>query len=251
MFVHLPSKLISFLRVGSQKLFESSGILLKDECHNIKWEEDIRIEHFISIIADFTMDEKQCYYLPYVLPHCHQYHDKHQFLLSEPLLIQFSNGVLPRGFFCLLVVHLLQKLPCGWQHDLLSSTGDTKKHFINFMTFCLPDGFWLRMQDKVYYFELQVRHYKDSKLENASYNPKVVSTLQPYFIDICKRLEYDSEKLRYGFLCHDRENIDDDHIALIPSLEAPLPPNLQCSRKCKNQTIMGNLHTILFDKVCT
>ena len=257
MFVHLPSKLISFLRVGSQKLFESSGILLKDECHNIKWEENIHIEHFISflihkkIIAHFSMDEKQYYYLPYILPHCHQYHDKHQYLLSEPLLIQFSNGVLPRGFFCLLVVHLLQKLPCGWQHDLLSSNGDSKKHFINVITFCLPDGFCLRMQDKVYYLELQVRHYKDCKLENASYNPKIFSTLQPYFKDICKQLDYDNEKLRYGFLCHDRENIDDDHIALIPSLEAPLPRNLQCNRKCKNQTIIGNLHTIWFDKVCT
>ena len=257
MFVHLPSKLISFLRVHSQELFESSGILLKDECHNIKWEEDIHIEHFISflihkkIIAYFTMDEKQYYYLPYLLPHCHLYHDKHQFLLSEPLLIQFSNGVLPRGFFCLLVVHLLQKLPWGWQHDLLSSNGDSKKHFINVITFCLPDGFCLRMQYKVYYLELQVRHHKDSKLGNAFYNPKIFSTLQPYFKDICKQLDYDCEKLRYGFLCHDRENIDDDHIALIPSLEAPLPRSLQCNRKCDNGTIIGNLHTIWFDKVCT
>ena len=162
MFVQKPSKLISFLSHDSQVLFEMSGILLKDELCSITWEEDIQIEHFISylvhknIIADFTVDGKQHYYLPYLLPYCRQYCDRNQFLLSEPLLIQFSNGILPRGFFCSLVVHLLQDLPCGWQHDLLSSTGGTKKHFRNVATFLLPDNFFLRIQDKDHYLELQI-----------------------------------------------------------------------------------------------
>ena len=254
MFVHLPSKLISFIRHSSQMLFETSGILLKDECCSIKWEEDIKIECFISflvhknIIADFTVDGQQHYYLPYMLPYCQQYYDKHLFLLSEPLLIQFSNGVLPRGFFCSLVVHLLQDLPCDWQHDLLSSSSGAKRQYRNVMTFCLPDNFCLRMQDRIYYLELQIRHYKDNKLENAFYHSQIFSKLENYLNVVCKKLNFDSEKLQFGFLCHDREN-DDDHIAVIPSIKAPLPSKLQCSRKCKNHTIIGNLHTIWFDKV--
>ena len=201
MFVHLPSELISFIRHSSQMLFETSGILLKDECSSIKWEENIPVQCFISfliyknIIAEFTMDKQQYYYLPYILPYCQQYHDKHQFLLSEPLLIQFSNGVLPRGFFCSLVVHLLQDLPDEWQHDLLSSTGGVKKYFKNVMTFCLPDNFFLRMQDRIYYLELQIRHYKDNKLENAWYHPQVLPTLKKYLITVCQKLKFDSGKL--------------------------------------------------------
>ena len=196
------------------------------------------------------MDKKQYYYLPYILPYCQQYHDKHQFLLSEPLLIQFSNGTLPKGFFCSLVVHLLQDLPCEWQHDLLSSTGGAKEHFKNVMTFCLPDNFFLRMQDNIYYLELQIRHYKDNKLENAFYHPQVFPTLQKYLKKVCDKLRFDSKKLQYGFLCYDRESIDDDHIAVIPSLNTPLPPKLHCSRKCKNLTAIGRLHTIWFHKTC-
>ena len=255
MFVHSPSEMISFIRHDSQALFEISGILLKDECRSIKWNEKIKIEHLISylvhkhIIADFTWEKKQYYYLPYILPYCQQYHDKHQFLLSEPLLIQFSNGILPRGFFCSLVVHLLQHLPSDWHNDLLSSTGGAKKHFKNIMTFCLPDNFFLRMQDKIYYLELQIRHFKDNKLENAFYHPQVLPKFQKYLNMVCQKLRFDSKLLQYGFLCHDRESIDDDHIAVIPSLDTPLPLKLHCSKKCKNQTTIGRLHTIWFDKI--
>lgn len=252
MFVHMPSELISFIRHSSQMLFETSGILLKDECRSIKWKEDIPVEHFISflihkkIMAEFTMDKQQYYYLPYILPYCQHYLDKHLFLLSEPLFIQFSNGVLPRGFFCSLVVHLLQDLPPEWQHDLLSSTSSAKRHFKNVMTFWLPDNFYLRMQDRIYYLELQIRHYKDNRLESALYHPQILPTLQNYFKKVCLKLKFDYEKLQYGFLCHDRGGTDDDHIAVIPSI-ASLPSKLQCSRKCKNPTTISNLHTVWFD----
>ena len=255
MFVHMPSELISFIGLNSQILFETSGILLKDECRSIKWKEDIPVEHFISflihknIIAEFTMDKQQYYYLPYILPYSQQYQDKHLYLLSDPLLIQFSNGVLPRGFFCSLVVHLLQDLPCEWQHDLLSSTSSTRKHFKNVMTFCLPDDFYLRMQDRIYYLELQIRHYKDNKLENAFYLPRILPTLQKYLKAVCKKLKFDYEKLQYGFLCHEREGTDNDHIAVIPSITS-LPSKLPCSKKCKYQTVIGNLHRVWFEKVC-
>ena len=254
MFVHMPSELISIIGLSSQILFETSGILLKDECRSIKWKEDIPVEHFISflihknVMAEFIMDKQQYYYLPYILPYSQQYHDKYLFLLSEPLLIQFSNGVLPRGFFCSLIVHLLQDLPCEWQHDLLSSTSGTKKHFKNVMTFCLPDDFYLRVQDRINYLELQIRHYKDNKLESAFYLPQILPTLQKYLEAVCQKLKFDYEKLQYGFLCHDRESTDDDHIAVIPSITSR-PSKLPCSKKCKYQTVIGTLHTVWFEKV--
>ena len=214
------------------------------------------MEHFISflvhkhIIADFTMDKRQYYYLPYILPYCQHYHGKYQFLLSEPLLIQFSNGTLPRGFFCSLVVHLLQDLLFGWEHDLLSPAGGAKKHFKNVMTFCLQDNFFYKCKIKTYYLEFQIRHYKDNKLENAFYHPQVLPVLQKYLNLVCQKLKFEDKELQYGFLCHDRESIDDDHIAVIPSLDTPLHSKLHCTRKCKNQTTIGRLHTIWFDKMC-
>ena len=76
--------------------------------------------------------------MPCVLSSTMQYIDQYRFLYSEPLLVQFSSGFLPRGFFCSLVVHLLENLPSGWDHQLHNT-----KHFSNVITFQLPDKSFL------------------------------------------------------------------------------------------------------------
>ena len=85
----------------------------------------------LKIIAMVTIDCVEFYYLPCVLSNLKMCDDKHKHLLSEPLLIQFTSGFLPRGFFCSLVVHLLQKPPEGWEHQLHKTT----KNYSDLMIF--------------------------------------------------------------------------------------------------------------------
>ena len=103
-----------------------------------------------------TIDCIEFYYLLCVLSNLKMCDDKHKHLLSEPLLIQFTSGFLPRGFFCSLVVHLLQKPPDGWEHQLHKSA----KNYSDLMIFCLPDKTFLYMHDKIFYLKLEVRHGK-------------------------------------------------------------------------------------------
>ena len=179
--------------------------------------------------------------MPCILSSTTQYDDKFRFLQSEPLLVQFSSGFLPRGFFCSLVVHLLQDLPDGWDHQLHST-----KHFSNVATFCLPDKSYLRLHDKISYLEVQVRHYKGDA--DIFYHPKLFPVLCDYFYNVCKKLNFNPEKLQYGFLCHNGDS-DDDHIAIMKFLKSPLPNEITCCRKCLHQTKLGKFHKIWFDKV--
>ena len=179
--------------------------------------------------------------LVFFLTQLMQYYDKYIFLYSSPLLVQFSSGFLPRGFFCSLVVHLLQKLPTGWDHQLHNT-----EHFSNVITFQLPDESFLRLHDQTPYLEVQIRHYTRNLC--ISYHSKVFPVLSKYFKDICSKLNFNHEKLQYGFLCHDGKS-NDDHIAVINPFEFPLPCELKCCRKCPCATKFEEFHSIWFKEV--
>ena len=80
------------------------GIIMKSKLPKIEIDGGIKMENLISlledkkILASYTQNGKEHYYLPFVLPYCQHYADKFKFLLLEPLLIRFSSGFLPRGF---------------------------------------------------------------------------------------------------------------------------------------------------------
>ena len=179
--------------------------------------------------------------MPCVQSSIKQYFDKNIFLYSEPLLVQFSSGFLPRGFFCSLVVHLLQKLPPGWDHQLYNT-----EHYSNVITFRLPDKSYLRLHDKTSYLEVQIRHYKRDFC--TSYHSSVFPVLCQYFIDVCNKLNFNVDKLQYGFLCYDGKT-NDDHIAVLKPFKFPLPTELKCCRNCPNRTMLGKYHKIWFDEV--
>ena len=196
----------------------------------------------LKVIAIVTIDDKDFYYLPCVLSNLRMYDDKHKHLLSEPLLVQFTSGFLPRGFFCSLVVHLLNDQPEKWEHQLHRSA----KNFSDLMIFRLPDKTYLYLHDKIFYLKVEVRH--ERKYVDAWYHFELFDVLQKYLIRVCKQLNFDHHKLQYGFLCLANEN-DGDHIAVID-----LPEIIRnkctrvCSRECSNVTELDESHTIWFEK---
>ena len=254
--VNIQCESICGLDYHCHKQFKKCGVIPKSKiCDIVGWNDDIKVEHFMSllvhkrIIAEFTMKGEEYYFFPYVLPYCQYYSDRHKFLLSEPLLVQFSSGFLPVGFFCSLIVHLLQTLPHNWNHQLLSNSEDTK-NFRNVVTFLLPNGLFLRMQDKSHYLELQIRHYKQHYNKDTCFHYQVYNKLCKYIQEVCDDLKFKHNNLQYGFLCHDAK-INDDHIAVIPSAAASLPCRLDCHRNCRNPTEIGELHKCWLEATLT
>ena len=247
LIIHLSPDDINFQDHHYKKQFKENRLLAKSELYIINWIGELCPEYFfnllvyLKVIAIVLLNKVEYFYMPCVLSNTKQYIDKYRFLYSEPLLIQFSSGFLPRGFFCSLVVHLLQKLPTGWDHQLHNT-----EHFSNVITFQLPDKSFLRLHDKTIYLEMQVRHYEGELY--FSYRSKVFFELHQYFKDVCSKLNFNHEKLQYGFLCHDGKS-NDDHIAVIDPFEFPLPCELKCCRKCPHPTKLGNLHKIWFEAV--
>ena len=248
LIMHLSPDDIDFQDHHYKKQFKEKRLLAKSELYFINWIGELCPEYFfnllvyLKVIAIVVLNEVEYYYMPCVLSNTKQYIDKYRFLYSEPLLIQFSSGFLPRGFFCSLVVHILQNLPTGWDHQLHNT-----EHFSNVITFRLPDKSFLRLHDKTSYLEVQIRHYVKNLCN--FYHSKVFLVLSKYFKDICSKLNFNHEKLQYGFLCHDGKS-NDDHIAVINPFEFPLPPELECCRKCPHPTKLEEFHKIWFNEVC-
>ena len=247
MIMHLSPDDIDFREHHIKKQFIEKRLLARSNLYILNWNDELFPEYlfnlliYLKIIATVILNEVEYYYMPCVLPSKIQYLDKYIFLYSAPLLVQFSSGFLPRGFFCSLVVHLLQNLPTGWDHQLHNT-----EHLSNVITFCLPDKSFLRLHDKTSYLEIQIRHYTRDLC--VSYHSEVFPILSQYFEDVCKKLNFNHEKLQYGFLCHDGKS-NDDHIAVIKPFEFPLPAELQCCRKCPHLTKLGNFHKIWFENV--
>ena len=247
MIMHLSPERINFHDHTFKNQFKNKRLLAKNELHILEWNCELPPKCFfdlldyLKVIAVVKLNDIEYYYMPCILMSTTRYDDKYRFLQSEPLLVQFSSGFLPRGFFCSLVVHLLQDLPDGWDHQLHNT-----KHYSNVATFSLPDKTFLRLHDKIFYLEVQVRHYEGNV--DISYHSMIFLVLCKYFDKVCKKLNFNSEKLQYGFLCHDGDS-DDDHIAVIKSLASPLPNEVTCCRKCPHLTKLSKLHKIWFEEV--
>ena len=192
------------------------GILSKKLLDYIEWNDDIKKEYFLSLLYHkkiIACLEEDTYFIPFVLPPYNpqgnetlkQYGEIH----GEPLFVQFDLGLLPRGFFCSLVVHLLQKLPEGWQ---LHFSNDLEECHIfnNLITFRLPDAYSLSLFDNVSYLELQIRH-KEKNVQNSAHHD-AYQNLVPFLAKVCEL--FDVKRLRYGFLCLCESNIG-NHIAFL------------------------------------
>ena len=246
MIMHLSPDDIEFQDHLFKIQFKEERLLAKSELHINNWNDDLHPEYFfnlliyLKVIAIVVLNDVKYYYMPCILSSTKHYCDSNRFLYSEPLLVQFSSGFLPRGFFCSLVVHLLENLPTGWVPQLHNT-----EQFSNVITFRMPDNSFLRLHDKTSYLEVQIRHY--IKNLHIPYHSKVFPVLSEYFRDVCNKLKFNHEKLQYGFICHDGKN--DDHIAVIKPFKFPLPSELECCRKCSHLTKLEEFHKTWFREV--
>ena len=110
--IHFSSKDVTFYDFNLQKKFDDQRLLARHgncEIH-IKEINKQELEYLfnllihLKIIAIVTVNSVDFYYLPCVLSNLKKSDDQHKCLLSAALLVQFTSGFLPRGFFCSFVV---------------------------------------------------------------------------------------------------------------------------------------------------
>ena len=248
--MHLSLKDVTICDTNLRKKFADQRLLPKhdDDCKiKLKDINQEELKYFfnllvhLKVIAVVTVNSVEFYYLPCILSNLRMCDDKHKHLLSEPLLVQFTSGFLPRGFFCSLVVHLLNNQPEDWEHQLHKSA----KNFSDLMIFRLPDHSYLYLYDKIFYLKVEVRHGRLNY--PAPYHSKLFVVLHQYLIAVCNQLHFKPQELQYGFLCLADES-DGDHIAVIDLLKASETTEL-CSRKCCNVTKLDESHTIWLEEV--
>jgi len=214
------------------------GLLSKTLLQHVEWKDDIKEEFFLALLVHLNIiapirasgrDTEENYFIPFLLPtcclqQCSEMLKKYGYIKGQPLLIQFQSGLLPRGLFCSLIVELLQHSPKGW-HPHFSHDG-VHHAFSNLITFSLPGGYSLSLFDKVSYLEVQIRH-----IDNSSPTPihvKAYNHLAYALTEVCIHLNFDYERLQYGFLCQCGTTTE-DHIALLPETISSATVYAECS----------------------
>ena len=206
----------------------------------------------LKVIAEVTKEDVEYFYLPCALSNsemCGRKYNKHGKLLSEPLLIQFKSGFLPRGFFCSLVVHLINdQHKTKWKDQL----NVNEVNYSDLMIFLMPDGSYLYMHDKIFFLQLEMRC---SESGSSLYHKDIFFKLYTHYLEaVCKHLRFDPQKLQYGFLCKANQ-CDDDHIVVIDlpitlrSMEDKSRLCIQCNRKGSEKILLEKCHTIWFEQV--
>ena len=235
-----------------------NGILSKELIEELKWEEELKEEYFISLLVEMKIIAPICredgsgedYFIPYVLPtYTRQLQgddilSKYGYFQGEPLLIQFVSNLLPRGFFCCLVVQLLQHLPRGWRHQFTQK--DTCHSYSNLITFCLPSAYFLSLIDKLSYLEVQIRHKEVDYYQQYPIHLVVQDVLAGVLEIVCEQLNYSHGRLQYGFHCQCGE-IRDEHIA-ITKLTPPFDYAL-CRYGSVTPTQLKYTHTVWLTEV--
>jgi len=226
----------SMNRQAVQKL-KYEGLFSKDLLQHVEWKDDIKEEYFLTLLVCMKIiapvvtgkENKEEYFIPYVLPiFTVQQKDailsQYGKLLGWPLLVRFRSGILPRGMFCSLIVELLQHSPKSW-HPHFSCDG-VHHTFSNLITFSLPDGYSLSLFDKVSYLEVQIRH-TDGCCQNHIH-VKAYYYLVYALTEVCIHLNFDYERLQYGYLCQCNKT-SEDHIAVLPEKITATTRFAECS----------------------
>ena len=251
----------NFVDDRSLNNFANNGIfnakLLRDinlDMEGIRKESFLQLLKYLKIVA--PIDEKgQEYFMPCVLPHFDSDPDSYQqniygqqvfyrcdgksCVKIEPLLIKFTFDTIPRGFFCFLVVQLLQN-NARWK---LYGTNDYDNiyRFDNLITFRIDTYHYLSVIDRVSYLELQVR-VKDHQPSAVCY--VVQNAVTDALIITCHKFGWQYDDLRYGFLCHKCQG--PVHLTLLTEIE-PFPISLPENADCGNQgTKLTEGHKVWF-----
>ena len=235
-----------------QKL-KYQGLFSKDLVKHVEWKDDIKEEYFFSLLIQMKIitpvsskqDDTEEYFIPFVLSaydlQCEtEILSQYGHLQGEPLLIQFYSGLLPRGFFCSLIVKLLQYPLKGSEPHF--SQGDTQHAFSNLFTFSLPNAYSMSLIDKLSYLEVQIRHPR--KAIDIPVHVEVHSYLMYVLTDVCNHLNFCFERLQCGFICKCSINTE-DHIATLP-LNSSSMVYARCSIDSVHHIQLSSSHLIWF-----
>ena len=217
-----------FLNFQAVQKLKYQGLLSKELVKHVKWEDDIKEEYFFSLLIEMKIitpvlkkqDGTEEYFIPFILSAYNlqlenEILSQYGKLQGDPLLIQFSSGLLPRGLFCSLIVQLLQHPLKEWEPHF--SHEDKQHAFSNLFTYSLPNAYSMSLLDKLSYLEVQIRHPR------KGFDHPVHSTVFNYLMyiltDVCNHLKFSFERLRCGFLCKGCKSTE-DHIAVLPSISS-------------------------------
>ena len=202
-----------------------NGILTKELIQELHWQEELKEEYFIALLVEMKIiapikgeqSTEIDYFIPYILPtytiqsQSDDTLSQYGCLQGEPLLIQFVSNLLPRGFFCCLVVQMLQQLPDSWGH--LYTQKDIRHTYSNLITLRLQNAYSFSLMDKLSYLEVQIRHQESYYYHQFPIHSKVQAFLASALGVVCEKLSFLSGRLRYGFHCKCGE-YSDEHIAV-------------------------------------
>ena len=235
------------------------GILSKELLKELEWEVELKEEYFISLLIVMNIiapvpredGDGQDYFIPYVLPTYTSQQggddilSQYGCLQGEPLLIQFVSNLLPRGFFCCLIVEILQHMPSGWTHVI--SQKDTCHTYSNLITFRLPNAYFLSLLDKLSYLEIQLRHSDTNFYETCPIHLSTQDVLTNALENVCGHLNFNHGRLQYGFHCQCGKATN-EHIAMLNTISPPFY-YAQCSYDSALSTKLHHCHTVWFTEV--
>ena len=236
-----------------------SGILSKELLQSLQWEDDLKQEYLVSLLAVMKIispipredGNGEDYFIPYVLPTYTSQPtgdvilSQYGCLQGEPLLIQFVSNLLPRGFFCCLIVEILQHLPRGWSH--LITQNEVCHTFSNLITFRLPHAYLLSLLDKLSFLEVQIRHEEKNYHKKCPVHLSVQDVLAGALENVCGQLNFNNGRLQYGFHCQCGQS-DDEHIAIPTTLSPPFD-YAQCSHGSVTSTKLQHSHMVWLTEV--
>ncbi|XP_065907255.1 uncharacterized protein [Dysidea avara] len=242
--------------IRAKNKLKYDGILSKELLQELNWTEELKEEYFLSllvemkIIAPIQRDDGagDDYFIPYVLPTCTSQSQsgdilsQYGYLQGEPLLIQFISNLLPRGFFCCLVVQIIQQLPKDW--NPLFFKKDTYHTYSNLTTFRLPGAYCLSLMDKLSYLEIQIRHTKSEQYLQHPIHLTVQDVLGSALAIVCVQLNFNHGRIRYGFHCQCVEK-EEEHFAELAKLTPPFD-YAQCRCGSTIPTELKHSHVVWF-----
>ena len=237
-----------------------NGILTSELIQELHWQEELKEEYFIALLVEMKIiaptkreeGDESNYFIPYILP-TYTFQSQSDDILpnygclqGEPLLIQFVSNLLPRGFFCCLVVQMLQQLPDSWGH--LYTEKDIRHTYSNLITFQFQNAYSLSLMDKLSYLEVQIRHPEIDYYCRFPIHIKVQEFLASGLEVVCEKLTFHNGRLRYGFHCGCGK-YSDEHIA-VPTRATPPFDYAKCRHGSTIFTKLKRGHTIWLAEVC-
>ena len=220
----------------------------------------IELEYFVKLLVHLKViaPMKNVYFVPTILPPCNEKYiftetecgtsaaftpDGECIHVVEPLLIQFTSGIIPRGLFGFLIVQLLQDNPDTYE---LYGENDHTLHRCSDLLCLYEKPYWyVSLCDKIFYLELQVRVKKNKYSHHYKTQTVVTESLKK----VCDTFNWQFSDCRYGFLCHEHtEDSQNDHLVLLPT-NPPYRDRIPEHATCCNQqtTDLSSAHTVWFE----